>query len=70
MSSPDKTMVMAHDDDCTELLDQEGKCPTCNFHPDMQSTAFRAVPIEEIDALRATGRTFLGLYREKIGAAR
>lgn len=63
---PSKTMLMSHDDGCTELLDQDGKCPVCDFHPDMQSTAFRAVPTAEIDAMRAKGRTFLGLYREKI----
>jgi len=66
MGSAENTMLMAHDDGCTELLDHEGKCPSCNFHPDMQSTVFRPVPNKELEKMRAEGRTFLGQYREQI----
>ena len=55
--------LMYHDDNCGELLDKTGRCPKCNFHPDMQSTAFREVPDAEIDKLCGKGRTFLGLNR-------
>lgn len=53
--------VMFHDDDCGELLDSAGKCPTCGFHPDMQSTGFRDV------AELPSGRSFLGPGRAEIG---
>jgi hypothetical protein len=56
-------MLMVHDDSCGELLDDQGKCPRCNFHPDMQSTAFREVSAEELRTLRAAGRTFVGTHR-------
>jgi hypothetical protein len=55
--------LVFHDDDCGELLDAEGLCPVCQFHPDMQSTAFRQVPEAEYQAGKNAGRTFLGEYR-------
>ena len=58
--------LMFHDDDCGELLDRDGRCPVCEFHPDMQSTGFRDVEDQEIAALRTRGRSFLGLYREPV----
>lgn len=58
--------IMFHDDDCGELLDKEGRCPKCGFHPDMQSTAFKEVPDAEAMRLRASGRTMLGLNRRQI----
>jgi hypothetical protein len=57
---------MFHDDSCGELLDKDGKCPKCNFHPDMQSTAFKSVPIEWVRLMLADGQTFLGQYRTPI----
>ena len=60
-------MVMFHDDDCGELLDGDGECPTCKFHPDMQSTGFREVPDEAIaDGIARLGRTYLGAHRERV----
>lgn len=56
--------LMFHDDDCGELLDDEGKCPKCKFHPDMQSTAFRDVSDSEFAKLKAEQRTMLGLDRK------
>ncbi len=56
-------MLMFHDDSCGELLDSSGKCPKCGFHPDMQSTAFREVPGDELQQLRAAGLDFLGERR-------
>lgn len=56
--------LMFHEDGCGELLDEEGRCPKCNFHPDMQSTAFREVSEEEFAKLKAEQRTMLGLHRE------
>lgn len=58
--------LMFHDDDCGELLDKDGRCPKCGFHPDMQSTAFKEVPDAEVSKLRAGGRTLLGLNRRPI----
>lgn len=58
--------MMFHDDNCGELLDKEGECPACGFHPDMQSTAFREVKYEEYAPLAEMGRTFLGLRRTKL----
>ena len=55
--------LMYHDDDCGELLDRDGRCPKCKFHPDMQSTAFREVTDAELNGLRGNGRSFLGLNR-------
>ena len=60
----DGMLLMFHDDGCGELLDDEGKCPTCGFHPDMQSTSFRDVPVEELLTMR--GRTFLGEHRAQV----
>ncbi len=31
---------LIHDDDCGEFLDNAGRCPRCDFVPDMQSIAF------------------------------
>ena len=58
-------LLMYHDDDCGELLDNEGRCPKCGFHPDMQSTGFKNVPDEVYKSRKAKGETFLGQYREK-----
>ena len=57
-------LLMFHDDDCGELLDGNGRCPKCGFHPDGQSTSFREVGDEEFARLKAEGRTLLGQYRE------
>lgn len=59
-------LLMFHDDDCGELLDSEGKCPKCKFHPDGQSTAFREVLDAELSTLRRDGRSFLGKYRTPV----
>ncbi len=56
--------VMVHDDDCGEILDAEGRCPKCGFHPDIQSTAFREATEQEL-----RGRTALGPERQKISRA-
>lgn len=58
--------IMFHDDDCGELLDKDGRCPKCGFHPDMQSTAFKEVPDADVLKLRSQGRTMLGLNRRQI----
>lgn len=58
--------LMFHDDDCGMLLDHQGRCPTCGFHPDMQSTGFKDVPEDEVRTMKAQGRSFLGLYREPV----
>lgn len=55
---------MVHDDDCGEILDAEGRCPKCGFHPDIQSTAFREATEQEL-----RGRTALGPERQKISRA-
>lgn len=57
--------VMFHDDDCGEILNKNGLCPKCGFHPDMQSTAFREATDEEL-----RGRTALGLERRPIETSR
>lgn len=36
-------MAMFHDDDCGEFLSKDGLCRKCNFHPDMQSTGYKAI---------------------------
>lgn len=59
-------ILMFHDDSCGELLNADGLCPKCKFHPDMQSTAFRNVSEEELSPLRAVGRTFLGKNRTEV----
>ena len=58
--------VMFHDDDCDDLLDQDGQCPTCKFHPDMQSTGFKDISVGNAFTMLRNGRTLLGLYREPI----
>ncbi len=58
--------LMFHDDDCGVLLDQEGRCPTCGFHPDMQSTGFKDVSPEDVRDLLAAGHTLLGLHRVRL----
>lgn len=60
-------LLMFHDDSCGELLNADGQCPKCKFHPDMQSTSFREVSLEEIRQKRAAGATsFLGQHREPV----
>ena len=51
-------LMCNHDDDCGELLDGEGKCPVCGFHPDTQSVGFR-----EVDR---TSEEFLLVERPKL----
>lgn len=58
--------LMFHDDDCGALLDGEGRCHICLFHPDMQSIGFRRVAQKHIDPLLKTGRSFLGPNRERV----
>lgn len=60
------TLLMFHDDDCGELLTSEGLCPKCGFHPDGQSTSFKEVSAEEVQKLKASGRSLLGQYREPL----
>lgn len=60
------TLLMFHDDDCGELLDMWGKCPKCDFSPDMQSTSFKRVPNKQLRSMLRNGHTFLGQYRESI----
>jgi hypothetical protein len=63
-------MVMFHDDDCGELLDGDGECPKCKFHPDGQSVAFQEVDDVLLrDGIERVGRTYLGKYRERINRA-
>lgn len=60
-------MVMFHDDDCGELLDGDGECPKCKFHPDAQSTGFKEVHNDILRlGIEGFGRTYLGEYRERI----
>ena len=59
-------MLMFHDDDCEELLDADGKCPKCCFHPDMRSTGFRNVPEVFVSEEVKNGKTFLGHHRMRI----
>ena len=57
--------LMYHDDSCGELLDNEGKCLACGFHPDGQSVGFKDVLIVAYREMKATGRTFIGRFREE-----
>lgn len=60
-------MVMFHDDDCGELLDGDGECPKCKFHPDMQSTGFKDMNDAVLrDGIERLGLTYLGKHRERI----
>jgi hypothetical protein len=61
--------VMVHDDSCGEYLTKSGKCPKCNFYPDMQSTAFTMIDYDELRDLICKGRTLLGIHRNPIGGA-
>lgn len=49
-------LMCNHDDDCGELLDGEGKCPVCGFHPDTQSVGFREVDRTSEEFLLLAGR--------------
>lgn len=57
-------LVMYHDDSCGELLDKEGMCPKCKYHPDMQSTAFTELTTGEI-AFHLTMCSINGKYCQK-----
>jgi hypothetical protein len=59
-------LVMCHDDDCGELLDKDGQCPTCKFHPDMQSTSFIDRGTRFLREDLANGKTFLGEGRKPV----
>jgi hypothetical protein len=59
-------MVMIHDDGCGEYLTRSGRCPTCDFHPNMQDTAFVPIDADELNILLSKGKTFLGKYRQPI----
>lgn len=50
-------ILMFHDDDCGELLDNDGRCQKCEFQPDEQSTAFHEVSEDELRTLRAARAT-------------
>lgn len=63
----DPMKLMFHDDDCGALLDSEGKCRKCGFHPDGQSVSFREASAAELEPLRAAGQDFLGPFREPVG---
>lgn len=61
--------LMIHDDSCGDFLDELGRCPSCFFHPDMQSTAFIDVTGEklvEVTKQGMRGRTFLGPGRVSV----
>ena len=62
----DTIMLMYHDDSCGELLDNQGKCPTCGFHPDGQSVGFVPVSMKLYNLAKTQGMTFLGRYREQM----
>lgn len=66
IASGSTVKLMFHDDSCGELLDVRGRCPRCGFCPDMQSTAFRPVPVDEVDRMLRQGKTFLGLCRKPV----
>jgi hypothetical protein len=59
-------MLMFHDDSCDVLLDSEGKCPKCGFHPDMQSMGLKEITQQEIDRRLASGETMMGAQRRPI----
>lgn len=44
-----------HDDDCGAELTPDGKCPRCNFVPDMQSLGARRTPKHPRYLLRMNG---------------
>lgn len=56
--------LMYHDDGCETWLDSSGRCPLCNVHPGMQSTAFDDMPMYIYILYKVKGRTFLGLNCE------
>ncbi len=58
--------LMVHDDDCNEFLTNDGECPKCKFHPDMESVVFVVVSPLKYQELRKTGRTFLGVGRARL----
>lgn len=58
--------LMFHDDSCGELLDAHGRCPKCEFSPDMQSTGFMEVNAATVKAGIVGGKTFLGQRRKPI----
>jgi hypothetical protein len=57
---------MYHDDDCGVFLNKDGLCPTCDFHPDMQSCGFKEMEVVELTERVKKGQTFLGQYRVPI----
>lgn len=60
-------LLMVHHDGCGTFLDKYGRCPSCGFSPDMQSTAFREVDTATlIQELRVAGKSFLGQFRVPI----
>jgi hypothetical protein len=59
-------MLMFHDDSCDVLLDADGRCPKCGFHPDMQSTGFKEITEDEIRRRLAAGETMMGSQRRPI----
>lgn len=60
--------LMYHDDDCGVLLDDQGKCPACGFHPDMQSVGFRKVDMTSEEVTRRVGGAsgFMTTYRTPV----
>lgn len=58
--------VLFHDDDCGEPLAADGQCPSCRFHPDMQSTGFMDLPQATVKQVLARGGSLLGLGREPV----
>ena len=68
MNNEDKTIqVMIHDDGCGEFLDKTGSCPVCQYHPDMQSTAFVDIKQDKLQKLIQKGQSFLGAHRTPMG---
>lgn len=65
MSNPNTIMLMYHDDSCGDLLDNQGRCHCCGFHPDGQSVGFTDVPLSVYNAAKSRGLTFMGRYREQ-----
>ncbi len=60
-------MLMFHDEEqCDQLLDKDGLCPKCGYHPDMQSVGFKEITEREIVSRLAKGQTMMGSRRTPI----
>lgn len=61
-------LLMYHDDSCGVLLNGDGSCPNCKFHPDMQSLGLREASMNEIkeQAAKYSMKNFMGSRRKVI----